>query len=176
VVGRGYTDDTCNNNRLKIEDGRLACVTCANDDNVLNWCSHRPTRGANGRDASHTGDTDLFALTCMGFFRHGLALPPNYLKTLQQNSVRFLSQLKHADKDSLTALAHLGLSKAVNLGLKSAFPTVTQATEAQATFIPAIFQGKDVMLKGHTGSGKYVGFDSSCVEPPGLINTVDRLG
>ncbi|KAH9982586.1 hypothetical protein BGW80DRAFT_1263950, partial [Lactifluus volemus] len=60
-----------------------------------------------------------------------------------QNSVRFLSQLKHvaADKDSRqlsssTALAHLGLSKAVNLGLKSAFPT-------------------DVMLKGHTGSGKY---------------------
>jgi hypothetical protein len=130
----------------------------------------------------HLGDTaDLFAPTCMGFFRHGLALPQNYLRTLQKNSVRFLSQLKHADKDSRqsnssTALAHLGLSKVVNLGLKSAFPTVTQATEAQATFIPAILQGKDVMLKGHTGSGKYVGFDSSHVELPGLINMVDRLG
>jgi superfamily II DNA/RNA helicase len=119
----------------------------------------------------------------MGFFRHGLAHPPNYLRTLQQNSVRFLSQLKHAaaDKDSQqlgssTALAHLGLSKAVNLGLKSAFPTVTQATEAQATFIPAIFQGKDVILKGHTGSGKYVEFDSSCVEPPRLINTGRSFG
>lgn len=45
-MGRGYADDTCNKNRLKnIKEGCLACVTCPNDNNVLNWCSHtRATR------------------------------------------------------------------------------------------------------------------------------------
>jgi superfamily II DNA/RNA helicase len=101
----------------------------------------------------------------MGFFRHGLVLPQNYFRTLRLSSVRFSSQVKHADQDSRTSppFVRLGLSKAVSLGLESAFPAVTRATDAQATFIPAILQGKDVMLKGHTGSGKCVGFDSSCL-------------
>jgi superfamily II DNA/RNA helicase len=100
----------------------------------------------------------------MGYFRHGLGLTfaPNYLKAaLRPSCVRFASQLKHAaqafrqsnDSNSLP-FAGLGLSRPVRLGLKSAFPAVTKATDAQATLIPAIIQGKDVMIKGHTGSGK----------------------
>jgi hypothetical protein len=60
----------------------------------------------------------------------------------------------------------LGLSRAVRLGLKSAFPVVAKATDAQATFIPAIIQGKDAMIKGHTGSGK-------CVKSVVLVSNVD---
>jgi superfamily II DNA/RNA helicase len=101
----------------------------------------------------------------MGIFRHGLAPPSNSFKTLWQSSVRFLSQLKPVVQDSRQLcpsppFARLGLSKAVSLGLASAFPAITRATDAQATFIPAILQGKDVMLKGHTGSGKCVGTTS----------------
>ncbi|KAI0307913.1 P-loop containing nucleoside triphosphate hydrolase protein [Multifurca ochricompacta] len=60
----------------------------------------------------------------------------------------------------LTAVAivkRLGLSKVVSVGLKSAFPNITRPTDAQSTFIPAIVQGKDLILKGHPGSGKSFG-------------------
>ena len=52
----------------------------------------------------------------------------------------------------------LGLSMPVVVGLKAAFPNVKQATDAQHEFIPAVMSGKDVLLKGHTGSGKCVAF------------------
>ncbi|KAI9512845.1 P-loop containing nucleoside triphosphate hydrolase protein [Russula earlei] len=92
----------------------------------------------------------------MGHFRHGL---PFALKALRPGYVRFASQLKRTDQASRQPNAPLpfpglDLSRAVRLGVKSAFPSVTNATDAQATFIPAIIQGKDVMIKGDTGSGK----------------------
>jgi len=97
-------------------------------------------------------------------FRSGLPFAPSYFKTLQPGYIRFASQLKHAGQTSGSGqlstplpLAGLGLSRAVQLGVKSAFPTITKATSAQATFIPAIIQGKDVMVKGDTGSGKSLG-------------------
>lgn len=100
----------------------------------------------------------------MGYLRHGLTFAPNYLKAaLWPSNVRFASQLKHAaqafhqtNASSSLPFAGLGLSRPVRLGLKSAFSAVTKATDAQATLIPAIVQGKDVMIKGHTGSGKCV--------------------
>jgi hypothetical protein len=97
----------------------------------------------------------------MSCFRHRLALAPSHIKALRPSCVRFTSQLKHADQtfhqlDNSLPFAGLGLSKPVRLGLKSAFPAVTAATDAQAKLIPAIIQGKDVMIMGHTGSGKYV--------------------
>jgi superfamily II DNA/RNA helicase len=100
----------------------------------------------------------------MGYFRYGLAFAPNHLKAHRPSYVRFASKLKHVDQTSSQPntpgplpFAGLGLSRAVGLGLKSAFPAVAKATDAQATFIPAIIQGKqDVMIKGHTGSGKCV--------------------
>ncbi len=98
----------------------------------------------------------------MGCFRHALAFAPNHFRILRSGCcVRFASQFKNADQTSrqLNAslpFAGLGLSRPVRLGLKSAFSAVTKATDAQATLIPAIIQGKDVMIKGHTGSGKCV--------------------
>ena len=120
------------------------------------------------RATKKTTDATSLCLTrdFMGCFRHGLAFVPNYLKALQPSCVRFASQLKRAGQtfhqlDASLPFPGLGLSKPVRSGLKSAFPTVTTATAAQATLIPAIIQGKDVMIKGHTGSGKWVGSWSS---------------
>lgn len=59
-----------------------------------------------------------------------------------------------AAKPSFTGL---GLSMPIILTLKATFPNVREATEAQRRFIPAIVQGRqDVLLKGQTGSGKWV--------------------
>ena len=104
----------------------------------------------------------------MGYFRYGLTFAPNHLRARCLGYVRFASKFKVTDQTSNTLLpfSGLGLSKAVRLGLKSAFPAVAKATDAQATFIPAIIQGKDVMIKGHTGSGK-------CVESVILMSNVD---
>jgi|SRR5712672_3212934 len=93
---------------------------------------------------------------------YGLPFAPNYFKTLRPGYIRFASQLKHAGQASHQLnktplpLAGLGLSRAVRLGVKSAFPTVIKATDAQTTFVPAIIHGKDVMIKGDAGSGKCV--------------------
>ena len=102
----------------------------------------------------------------MGYFRYALAfaakpLAPNYLRAYRPNHVRFASKLKSTDEispqlNTPLPLAGLGLSRAVRVGLRSAFPGVTNATNAQSTFIPAIIHGKDVMIKGHAGSGKCV--------------------
>lgn|SRR6267154_141595 len=103
----------------------------------------------------------------MGYFRYALAFAanpfaPNYLRAYRPNHVRFASKLKRSDQISPQLLntplpfAGLGLSRAVRVGLKSAFPGVANATNAQSTFIPAIIQGKDIMIKGQTGSGKFV--------------------
>jgi hypothetical protein len=102
----------------------------------------------------------------MGYFRCALAFAtkpfaPNYLRAYRPNHVRFASKLESTGKISPLlstppSFAGLGLSKAVHVGLKSAFPGVANATEAQSKLIPAIIQGEDVMIKGHTGSGKCV--------------------
>ncbi|KAF8506999.1 P-loop containing nucleoside triphosphate hydrolase protein [Russula emetica] len=103
----------------------------------------------------------------MGYLRYALAFAakpfaPNYLRTYRPNHVRFASKLKSTDKISpqlKTPLpfAGLGLPRAIRVGLKSAFPGVANATNAQSTFVPAITEGKDVMIKGHPGSGKSFG-------------------
>jgi hypothetical protein len=103
---------------------------------------------------------------CMGYFRYALAFAtkpfvPNYLRAYWPSHVRFASDLKSTGKispllNTPPSFVGLGLSKAVHVGLKSAFPGVADATQAQSELIPAIIQGKDVMIKGHTGSGKCV--------------------
>ncbi|KAI0274745.1 P-loop containing nucleoside triphosphate hydrolase protein [Gloeopeniophorella convolvens] len=98
----------------------------------------------------------------MGLLRHGLALAQHHAHAPRQCHIRFTSQLKHAGQDTRrpnppSSFASLGLSKAVSAGLKVAFPDVQKATEAQSILIPAIMQGKDIILKGHTGSGKSFG-------------------
>jgi superfamily II DNA/RNA helicase len=63
-------------------------------------------------------------------------------------------------KQSLTqpskriAFDDLGLHPPILAALRAAFPNVHYPTDAQAKFIPAILNGKDVLLKDATGSGK----------------------
>ena len=40
--------------------------------------------------------------------------------------------------------------------IRSVFPHIAKPTKTQARLIPAILSGKDVLLKDHTGTGKYV--------------------
>ena len=39
--------------------------------------------------------------------------------------------------------------------VQAAFPNVRHPTKAQEEYVPAVLSGKDVLLKGETGSGKY---------------------
>jgi hypothetical protein len=122
-------------------------------------------RGQAGR-LSERRDWLVTYRNCMGYFRYALAFAtkpfvPNYLRAYWPSHVRFASDLKSTGKispllNTPPSFAGLGLSKAVHVGLKSAFPGVANVTQAQSELIPAIIQGKDVMIKGHTGSGKCV--------------------
>lgn len=128
------------------------------------YCQCTYSDDAHNRELKSVRREAGYSRDFMGYFRHGLTFAPNYLNAaLRPSCVRFASQLKHAaqafhrpDASDPLPFAGLGLSRPVRLGLKSAFSAVTKATDAQAALIPAIIQGKDVMIKGHTGSGKYV--------------------
>ena len=50
----------------------------------------------------------------------------------------------------------LGVPASVAATLRSVFPHIAKPTKTQARLIPAILSGKDVLLKDHTGTGKYV--------------------
>lgn len=52
----------------------------------------------------------------------------------------------------------LGVPASVAATLRSVFPHIVKPTKVQARLIPAILSGKDVLLKDHTGTGKYVEF------------------
>ncbi|KAA1468282.1 P-loop containing nucleoside triphosphate hydrolase protein [Dentipellis sp. KUC8613] len=68
------------------------------------------------------------------------------------------------------AFGGLGLSLGAIQGLQAAFPVIRDATEAQRQFIPAIMGGKNLLLKGPTGSGKSFGLVLALLSkyrPPG---------
>ena len=52
----------------------------------------------------------------------------------------------------------LGVPASVAATIRSVFPHIVKPTKTQAQLIPAILSGKDVLLKDHTGTGKYVEF------------------
>jgi len=52
----------------------------------------------------------------------------------------------------------LGLRKSLVEGLLRAYPEVVAPTTAQTMFIPAILEGKDLLVKDDAGSGKHVLF------------------
>jgi hypothetical protein len=52
----------------------------------------------------------------------------------------------------------LGLHLPIVSAMRRAFPNLARPTEAQATFIPAILNGKDILLRDSTGSGKCIRF------------------
>ena len=52
----------------------------------------------------------------------------------------------------------LGLHPPIVTALRHAFPNLGRPTEAQAKFIPAVLDGRDILLRDFTGSGKCVIF------------------
>ncbi|KAI0348392.1 P-loop containing nucleoside triphosphate hydrolase protein [Trametopsis cervina] len=60
----------------------------------------------------------------------------------------------------------IGIDHTVVRALGKAFPNVQQPTAAQAQYIPAILDGKDVLLKGETGSGKSFGLVLALLNQP----------
>ena len=52
----------------------------------------------------------------------------------------------------------LGVPASVSAALRTVFPHIAKPTKTQAQLIPAILPGKDVLLKDHTGTGKYIEF------------------
>jgi len=52
----------------------------------------------------------------------------------------------------------LGLRKSLVEGLVRAYPEAVAPTTAQAMFIPAILEGRDLLVKDDAGSGKHVNF------------------
>ncbi|KAI0094953.1 P-loop containing nucleoside triphosphate hydrolase protein [Irpex rosettiformis] len=51
----------------------------------------------------------------------------------------------------------IGVDRLVVHALRKAFPNIKNPTAAQIRLIPAILQGKDILLKGKTGTGKSFG-------------------
>jgi len=62
----------------------------------------------------------------------------------------------HSARHDRLTFEDLGLHPPIIASLQAAFPHVRYPTDVQARFIPAILEGKDVLLKDVTGSGKYV--------------------
>ncbi len=81
------------------------------------------------------------------------------LHVLKESSIR-CSRLVHQYATAQQSFEELGLRRPVIAALQEAFPNVIRPTPAQASFIPALLSGKDILLKGQTGSGKYVPFCS----------------
>ncbi|KAG6832311.1 hypothetical protein H0H92_003544 [Tricholoma furcatifolium] len=67
---------------------------------------------------------------------------------------------------SVPTFEGLGLHPPIVSSLKAAFPNVSFPTQTQATFIPAILSGQDVLLKDETGSGKSFGLVIALLNKP----------
>ena len=71
---------------------------------------------------------------------------------LRLSQVRTVHSTKLGSHDA--SFEAIGIDRMVARALGSAFPNIQRPTAAQAQFIPAVLQGKDVLLKGETGTGK----------------------
>lgn len=52
------------------------------------------------------------------------------------------------------SFTELGIREPISKALQTAFPNIETPTDVQSAFIPAILEGKDVLLKDATGTGK----------------------
>ncbi|KIJ40177.1 hypothetical protein M422DRAFT_257010 [Sphaerobolus stellatus SS14] len=72
------------------------------------------------------------------------------------------ARLKHP----LPEFAALGIRKSLRVALHEAFPSIQTPTACQKEYIPAILNGKDVILKDRTGTGKTMGIILALMSQP----------
>lgn len=81
--------------------------------------------------------------------RHRLSIStlPRY------NLYHALHTAQQKDKPTLS-FEELGIDHYVLKGVQRAFPHVETPTPLQSNFIPAVLEGRDVLIKDNTGTGK----------------------
>ena len=58
------------------------------------------------------------------------------------------------DNQPILSFEELGVDQYVLKGVRRAFPHVETPTPLQSKFIPAVLEGRDVLIKDNTGTGK----------------------
>ena len=62
--------------------------------------------------------------------------------------------MRQKENKQTLSFEELGVDHYVLKGVRRAFPHVETPTSLQSNFIPAILQGRDVLIKDNTGTGK----------------------
>lgn len=70
------------------------------------------------------------------------------------NLCRALHTARQKENKQTLSFEELGVDHYVLKGVKRAFPHVETPTPLQLNFIPAILEGRDVLIKDNTGTGK----------------------
>lgn len=114
--------------------------------------------GHGARDSRTSNDFplhDLVRMTPSSLLRTSLSRR----KTCLYSSILTCARRSLAIPSGNTRLASfesLGIDKTVVRAVQVAFPNIRHPTSAQEEYIRAVLDGKDVLLKGQTGSGKCV--------------------
>ena len=83
----------------------------------------------------------------------------NRRRLCASTSLRYnLYHALHTGRQKVTqptlSFEELGVDQHVLKGVRTAFPHVETPTPLQSNFIPAILEGRDVLIKDNTGTGK----------------------
>jgi superfamily II DNA/RNA helicase len=70
------------------------------------------------------------------------------------NLYRALHNIRQKENKQSLSFEELGVDHYVLKGVRRAFPHVETPTPLQSNFIPAVLEGRDVLIKDNTGTGK----------------------
>jgi superfamily II DNA/RNA helicase len=76
-----------------------------------------------------------------------------FVSTLPRYKLYHALHGRQKDKPTLS-FEELGVDHYVLKGVQRAFPHVETPTPLQSNFIPAVLEGRDVLIKDNTGTGK----------------------
>lgn len=81
-------------------------------------------------------------------YRLSILILPRY------NLYRALHTIRQKENRPTLTFEELGVDYYVLRGVQRAFPHVETPTPLQSKFIPAVLEGRDVLIKDNTGTGK----------------------